>query len=81
MISINEAEARLIRALPTGSVVKAIVLHEDKYLSIAHFPDADEGFFDPFFSIDKETGEFRDFSPQDYPDPLSVIKKLQRAIR
>ncbi len=73
----NEAVAKLLAFLEKGSVVKSVIEEGDHFLFIAHGPDPDEGKFDPFYSLDKNTGLIRDFSPQDYPDPLAIIKKLQ----
>lgn len=52
---------------------------EDKYLFIAHRSDPVEGNFMPFFSVDKKTGNFRDFSPQEFPNPLEIITLLDNA--
>ncbi|MBA2727661.1 MAG: hypothetical protein H0U49_05760 [Parachlamydiaceae bacterium] len=73
----DQAVNKLLDFLEKGSVVKSVIEEEDKFLFIAHRSDLDEGKFDPFFSLDKKTGLIRDFSPQDYPEPLAIIKKLQ----
>lgn len=73
----NEATTLLLDFLEKGYVVKSVVEHENKFLFIAHGPDPIEGYFDPFFMVDKETREIIDFSPQDYPNPLEIINKLK----
>lgn len=79
-ITMPEARRILAKKLPDRTIVSAIE-YNDEYLFIAHGPDVLEGQFDPFFSVNKGTGHFQDFSPQDYPDPLDVISKLQGAAR
>lgn len=44
-------------------------------------PDPLEGRFDPFFSVNPETGHFRDFSPSDYPEPQIVVGALMAALK
>jgi hypothetical protein len=73
----TQAVGKLLNFLEKGSVVKSVIEEKDKFLFIAHRPDPLEGRLDPFFSLDKNTGLIRDFSPQDYPEPLNIIKKLQ----
>lgn len=81
MLTIKDAEDLILVNMPKGSVVKAAIDYDDKYLFIVHRQDELEGFFDPFFSIDKESGYFTDFSPQDYDNPLDVINRLQSVLR
>lgn len=79
-MAINMAEARKIveENLPGSKIISAID-HEDKFLFIAHRNDALEGKLDPFFSVTKSDGHFRDFSPQDYENPAKLIMKLKIA--
>lgn len=77
-MNINEATILLQNTLEVGSVIKAAIDYGDKFLFIAHRPDPLEGKLDPFFSVNKKTREVRDFSPQDYPNPLDVINKLKK---
>lgn len=50
-------------------------LHGD-YLFLAIRNDPLEGHLDPFVKVNKETGDFIDFSPQDYPNPIAIINGL-----
>ncbi len=77
----TQAVDKLLNFLEKGSVVKSVIEEKDKFLFIAHRPDPLEGKLDPFFSLDKNTGLIRDFSPQDYSEPLVIIKKLQAAYK
>lgn len=79
--SIEEAEKIVIKNLPKGTVVKGGVDYQNHYLFIAHRPDPLEGYLDPFFSVEKSSGYFRDFSPMDYDEPLEVINALKSSIR
>lgn len=80
MITIKEAKRIVEKSLPPETVIKSAIEYGDKYLFIAHIQDELEGRFDPFFSVDKKTGKFRDFSPTDYPNPLEVITRLKEAL-
>lgn len=73
----QEAITLLSDTLEEGSTIRSVIEQGDKFLFIAHRPDPLEGTFDPFFSVDKKTREVRDFSPQDYPNPLEIINKLK----
>lgn len=77
----DQATKILLNTLEKGSVVKSVIEHEDNFLFIAHRPDPLEGHLDPFFSVDKTTGNVIDFSPQDYPNPLEIINRLKEAVR
>lgn len=78
MLTLNEARKIVEKNLPGANILSGIDF-EDKYLFIAQRDDPLEGDLDPFFSVEKENGSFIDFSPQDYPDPLVVITRLQQA--
>ncbi len=76
-ISIIEAHNIVLRNLPKGTEIKGSTEEGNFYLFIAIWPDPLEGHLDPFFSVDKNTGAFRDFSPQDYDQPLDILNRLQ----
>lgn len=80
IVAVDMAEAREIisKNLP-GSKVVSVIDYEDKFLFVAHRNDPLEGTLDPFFSVDKSNGYFRDFSPQNYENPLEVINRLRAA--
>ena len=46
--------------IPDGRIQKAAE-YKDLYLFIIYTPDPYEGQMDPFYSVSKRTGEFRDF--------------------
>lgn len=77
-VTMVEASRILEKNLPDRKIVCAIE-YEGEYLFIAHGTDPLEGRFDPFFSVNKRTGYFRDFSPQDFSDPLDVLSRLSLA--
>lgn len=80
-VTIKAAEKIVLEKLPQGSVVKSAIEYEGKYLFIAYRPDPFEGFLDPFFSVEKDTGFFRDFNPTDYDNSLEVLNSLDSAFR
>lgn len=75
-ITLQEAEEIVLQNLPTGASVVGRAEYEGMYLFLAPFPDPDEGHLDPFFSVDPNTGAFRDFSPQDYNNPGELLNIL-----
>ena len=79
-VTIEQAEQIVLDHFP-GADVKSAIEFEGKYLFIAHWDDPFEGHLDPFFSVEKETGYFRDWSPSNYPNPLEVITLLDKAAR
>lgn len=60
---LNKSDARRItlKNLPGYSVQK-IIEYKNLFIVMAYGKDPLEGQFDPFFSVDKETGKFSDFS-------------------
>lgn len=61
MLSKEEASVKLLEALPERTIEK-VVDFDNFYVFQAFHPDPIEGQYDPFFSVNKETGEVRDFS-------------------
>jgi hypothetical protein len=60
----TEAEALKIamRYMAPGSEYIKSVTYGDRYIFHINGPDPAEGDLDPFFSVDKITGKFSDFS-------------------
>ena len=61
MLNQTEAQAKMKTALPQFPI-KAWTEYENLYLFRVEFPFPGEENYDPFFSVDKSTGEVRDFS-------------------
>jgi hypothetical protein len=76
-LTLVEARQIVLKKLPAGSVVKGATEEGDFFLFLAPNPDPLEGHLDPFFSVHKTTGAFRDFSPQDFPNPVDILDRLQ----
>lgn len=76
-LSIAEARDVVLKNLPQGTEIKGETEEGDFFLFIAVNPDPFEGHLDPFYSVNKQTGAFRDFSPQDYDQPLDILNRLQ----
>lgn len=74
-ISLEEAEEVVLYNLP-GAKIHGKAEYEGMYLFLAPFSDPDEGHLLPFFSVDPQTGAFRDFDPQAYDNPLEVLDLL-----
>lgn len=61
MLDKSQAEAALKQALPTARIQDSIK-YRNVYLFRVHLPSPGEEDYDPFFSVDEQTGEVRDFS-------------------
>lgn len=61
MLSANDAKAALLRKEPTVAI-QDLVRYRNVYLIRVRFASEEEADFDPFFSVDIQTGEVRDFS-------------------
>mgnify|MGYP003404185214 CR=1 FL=1 len=77
-MTIEEAETHLLSVRPPGTRVIGGMFYEGMYLFLAPSPDPLEGFLLPFFSVNPETEEVRDFSPQDYDDPMAILSVLNQ---
>lgn len=59
----NEIQAKmLVEKEHPGSKAEVCVKYKDLYLVRIKHADPDEQNYDPFFSVDPNTGEVRDFS-------------------
>lgn len=76
-LTIADARILVLENLPKGTEIKGAIEEGNFYLFLAPNPDPLEGHLDPFFSVNKTTGAFRDFSPQDYDQPLQILNRLQ----
>lgn len=76
MITQGRAIEILMDNLGPSAVVKAVIERDNGYLFLAERPDPLEGRFDPFFKVDKESGAFIDFSPQDYENPREILDPM-----
>ncbi len=76
-LTLQDARNIVLKKLPRGSEIKGSTEEGDFFLFIAVNPDPLEGRLDPFFSVNKITGAFMDFSPTDYPNSLDILQRLQ----
>lgn len=61
MLSVEQATMIVEKALPNGQI-QAVVEYNDLYLFQVFTDRPFEEEFDPFYSVDKNTGAFSDFS-------------------
>lgn len=61
MLTEDEAKIIGLKNRPAGSQLIRVVDYGSSYILQINGPDPDEGNLDPFFSVDKRTGAFRDF--------------------
>lgn len=76
METLESAKQIVMTNLGEGAEIKGVIEHEGDFLFLATWDDPHEGRFDPFFKVNKNTGAFRDFSPQDYDNPREIIDPL-----
>ncbi len=62
------------RSMPEGQIQK-VAEYRDWYLLMIFTDDPLEGRMDPFYSVDKKTGEFQGF-PYMLPEYFSDVMKL-----
>ena len=79
MLTKNEAEETIKSRFPECTI-KAGVEFKNRYLFVVYRDDTVESLFDPFYYVDKTTGEFRDFSIIDDPDSKTIFTLLQTFI-
>jgi hypothetical protein len=60
-LSLQDATKIVKKALPAGKIQKSVE-YKGLYLFQVFTDDPFEEEMDPFYSVNKETGEFRDFS-------------------
>lgn len=73
MLNINQATEIVRKAIPNGEIQTHIV-YNDLYLFQVFTDNPGEGEWDPFYSVNSETGEFSDFSILD--DDITEITDL-----
>lgn len=61
MLSSDEAISKMKQIAPDRNPEK-IITYNGLYLIFAPGSDSDEGIWDPYFSVDMNTGETRDYS-------------------
>lgn len=62
MLSLEQAKTLANEAFPEGKIQKAITYKDLYIFQIFFSDDSYEGIMDPFFSVNSNTGEFKDFS-------------------
>lgn len=61
MLNFEEAKKVVKENIPKGKIQKAI-LYDNLYVFMVFMNDEFEGQMDPYYSVNINTGEFRDFS-------------------
>lgn len=61
MLNFEEAKNVVKENIPKGKIQKAI-LYDNLYVFMVFMNDKFEGQMDPYYSVNINTGEFRDFS-------------------
>jgi hypothetical protein len=72
MLNIEEARTR-VAALPRVAKVRACIEYGGVYLARVEYFDEGEGNYDPFFSVDKETGATNEFSFIHDGNPFEIM--------
>lgn len=71
MLTDEQAQDALLEELP-GVEVAAKARFKDLYLFRIVWPSSDEADYDPFFSVNVETGEVAEFSIMTDGDPTEI---------
>lgn len=79
MLDRNAAIMFVRKRLP-GFTIQKVVEYDNRYIFLTTDPDPDEGMYDGFYSVDKFTHEFSDFSIITDGD-IVVIDSLFEAAR
>lgn len=61
MLSVKQAVNMVKNNIPTGNI-ESMIIYNGLYVFKVFTDDELEGQMDPFYSVNMETGEFRDFS-------------------
>lgn len=61
MIDVVEAEGIIRQKFPEATI-PSFISYGNLFVFMVFFSDPDEGIFDPFYSVDKTTGEVAEFS-------------------
>lgn len=79
MLGIKEALAIAKKAVPDGKVQKAIS-YKNVFVFQIFTDDPFEGQLDPFYSVDRNTGEFRDFSIFNGGNAVELVRLFETAL-
>lgn len=77
-VDLSEAEAIVRSFLGEDVDIQSSMEFQGDYLFLAIRNDPLEGHLDPFVKVNKQSGAFVDFSPQDYPNPIEIINGLTK---
>jgi len=80
MLDLKTATNVVIKNLPNGTI-QCSVEYKDMYLFQVFGDDPGEEEVDPFYSVNKETGEFKEFSiltDGDIGEVVSLFKNVTR---
>lgn len=78
MLSEQEAISKLKLIAPDRNPEK-IITYNGLYLILAPGSDPDEGLWDPYFSVDMNTGEARDYSIYQDGKAREIVSMFQNA--
>lgn len=76
MVNLEQAKKIVLKNMPYDTTIKSHLDYGSEYMFMVNRTDALEGRFDPFVKVDKTTGKMIDFLPQDYDNPLEILKGL-----
>lgn len=76
MLSKEQAISIVSKIFPSGEIQK-VADYKGKYIFMIFTNDPYEGHFDPFYSVDKETGKFSDYSLFEDGDPNKIVKLFE----
>ncbi len=80
MLSLSDA-TDVVKAHFPKAQIRAGVPYRNDYVFVVYPSNTRESFFDPYYAVDKNTGEFRDFSIFTDADPEELTNLLTATLK
>lgn len=77
-INVEEATKVINKEMPAGKI-QAVIVYRNLYLFAVFTDDPFEVDWDPFVSVNRDTGEFRDFSIFADGDAAEILRLFETA--
>lgn len=78
MFNVKQAKNIVKKHLPDDNI-ESMIIYDGKYVFKVISDDELEGDMDPFYSVDIETGEFRDFSILTDGNTVEIVELFNKA--
>ena len=78
MLNLNDAKKIALRNMPNGKIQKSVE-YKEFFIFIIFTDDPLEGNYDPYYSVNRNTKEFRDFpifKPEYFKEVMDLFEKV-----